>query len=217
MTQEIHHPLRIFPVTDVVIEGICAYMIAATMFCGTSFNAVNNETWNMSSMLSLFHWFCPFAVSWFIIAIVIYSMDTVLRRWFAFHISEEVQIGIKPSLADFDTSSAVIRILWVAGVATSIFDMCITTVFRRFTIAFPMDSLAHVWNRNSFAMQASARLTLSRRQHSGFNTFFFAADTTADPGSTSDCAAQVLLDDDPSSESASCELLNWSHKYLYHK
>jgi hypothetical protein len=172
----------------------------------------------MTPISSLFLWCSPFAISGFIVAVIIYSMDAMFLRRSASHIGKKVQIGIKPTLANFDSTSAIVRILEVPSVATTIFNVSPASIFRGAdsVIAFTMYALKGVWHRNSFAVKASTRLALPFDKHPGFNRFFIAALATANPSRASGRFTQILFDNGPSSKNAACKLLDWSHKYIYH-
>ena len=109
----------------------------------------------------------PAAVVWRVVAIVIFAIYRVTRRWSRTHIGQKVLKRIQPSVADGDSSTAIARKLWISRVVAADFHFAPRLVFRRPPFALRIVSVLETssTSRTEGAQQAAARSRTAWQPH----------------------------------------------------
>lgn len=88
-----------------------------------------NIWFRLPSVIGLFFWSCPSTIFWFVIPIIIYSVDRMRLGWFSSHVFYEI-FKFHPSLAYLNAPSSVILIFWIIGIITSSFQQAPRVILR---------------------------------------------------------------------------------------
>ena len=175
-----------------------------------------------SAILRLLYWSFPARVLRSVVSVIVDATQAMVWRRFSTHIGEEVQIGIKPSLADSYAFSAPFVIAFIFFVVASVFHMCVSTIFGSLLITFAMYALVHVWHRDTFSMQTAAGLTLPFGEHSCSNGFFISAIAFYSPKTSANkSAGKVLIQNNPTPKPLANKMLqrlcHTGEQYNIHK
>lgn len=147
---------------------------------------------------------CPSAVAWFVVPIVVDSVDTVKIRRSASHVDEEVLVGV-PVFANRDATSAVVfehAVVCVLAPAEHSRPRSVLGGF--FTIApFTMSSAFLSTLHSEFDAEAPTRFRLAVSQHVTAQRFFLPTVASAKPRELLADALLGQAQDDPSTATSS--------------
>jgi len=91
---------------------------------------VERDSLGMGSVLSLLYRSCPSAIDWFVVAVIVNSINRVLWAWLFAHINQKVRKRLQPALANCDASSSIAVIVRSARIAASSLHFFPSAVFR---------------------------------------------------------------------------------------
>lgn len=151
---------------------------------------------------------CPSTVLWTVRSIVVNAINAMLLRWTLAHVRKKVRKGDFPTLAQYDASTAVVRVRWIIRVVTPSSHVHPNSMLGR-----TCSPVSNTTVRELFSVNTPTTMRVPSNSFSADNNDRVPAVACAQPSCKSLFVSSVTLKYDKPSESLSSQVF---HSWGYH-